>query len=336
MVNKRYFVLGLGLALLLVFSVLGVWAAGEPEDPDADPYEELDVTFIVGFGAGGSNDVSARFTAQALRDHGINVDVVNMTGGMGADAAYHASNLPPAEESMTFFWSVPSTLIFEPAIGERGYTIEDFDFVGLMASPTYVFATRPHAPFDDWQGLVEYIEDNPGELTLGGQGHGGMLHFMTQLILPREEYDYEYVGFAGGADVATNLIGDHVEFAHLSLAAAGPLRDDGELTPLVNTQTLVDRDPAMPDVPNITEINPDIEGEPHGVGLYAPKGTDPALIDRITSAMAEVAQSEDLQQKMQDEGMILHYLPPEEHEDFMMGIYEDLVPMFNEWHETLD
>ena len=337
------------LSMLLVFSLLSGCGSPEPEPapaPDTPvgteapdetavdaPLEDVDIDILVGFGAGGSNDIAARFLGEALRDHGINANVINMAGGMGSEAAYHAANQPV--DANMFFWSQAMTLIFEPAIGDRGFTIDDFTPVGLLASPTFSLGSKSGAPWENWDEMIQYIKDNPGQVSVGGQGEGSMMHFYLTQMLPPDELDYNYVAFAGGADVSLNLTGGHVDLGHLSLAAARPLHEAGDMTVLVNTQVLVDRDPLMPDIPNITEVS-DAPAEPHAIALFARQGTDAALIQRISEAMEQIAQDPDLQENYFNSGLIAHYLNPQDTMDFYMEIYNDVVPTFQEWHQTLD
>ena len=335
------------LALMLSLSLLAGCGADEPApapEPDTETevdedateetaLEDVEIDLVVGFGAGGSNDVAARYMGEALRQHGIIVNVVNIAGGMGTEAAYHVANQPP--DANMFFWSQAMTMIFEPAIDDRGFTIDDFVPVGMLASPTFCLGSRAEAPWETFDDLVQYIRDNPGEVTVGGQGEGSMMHFYTTLMLDPEELDYIYVPFAGGADVSLNLTGGHVDLGHLSLAASRPLHEAGDMTVLVNTQVLMDRDPLMPDIPNITEFGI-AAAEPHSISVFAVPGTDEALIQRITEAMEAVAQDETLIENYRNSGLIAHYLNPEETLAFYMEIHEEIVPAFQEWSRALE
>ncbi len=314
---------GFAIALLLIATPI-LMAAGEPEAAEVAD----EITIVVGFGAGGSNDLSARYLAEALGGHGITASVVNMPGGMGTEAAYYVSTQSP--DSNIFMWAHPLIMLFEPAAGDRGFTIHDFEPVGTLASPTFAVGSRAGAPWETLEDLIGYIRDNPGELVLGGQGEGNMMHFIAELILDPNELDYTYVGLAGGADVALNLTGGHVDLGHLSLAAARPLHQDGDLTVLVNTQILIDRDPLMPEIPNIAEFG--IEGrEPHPLALWGPQGTSPELVERLTTAMAEIAEDPGFVQNYQDIGIVAHYLDPEETWEFFMDVEENMVPRYKDW-----
>ncbi len=344
MLTKKSFALLLALALVLSLGLLAgceepeevveaeeeeaVEEEVEEEEKVEEELEDVDIDIVVGFAAGGSNDLSARYMAEKFADYGINANVVNMPGGMGTEAAYHVSQQDP--DSNMFMWAHPLIMLFEPAAGDRGFTIDDFEPVGLLASPTFCLGSRAGAPWEDMDDLIEYIQENPGEVTLGGQGEGNMMHFIAELILDPDELDYTYVGLEGGADVAMNLTGDHVDVGHLSLAAARPLHEDGDMTVLVNTQILVERDPLMPDIPNVIEFGIDAQ-EPHPLALWGPIGTDPELKERMSAAMSQMAEDPELIQNYEGAGMIAHYLDADETWDFFMDVQENMIPRFVEW-----
>ena len=307
----------------------------EPEEEVAEeePEEDISIDIIVGFGAGGSNDLTARYLADYLADQGIIASVVNMPGGMSTEAAYHVAGQDP--DANMFFWGHTGPLLFEPAAGDRGYTIDDFEPVAVLAAPAFCIGARPGAPWgDDFEALIEYIEENPGEVTFGGQGEGNVRHYAVEQILPPDELDYTFVGLEGGADVAMNLQGEHVDVGHLSLAAASPLVADGELWAVVNTNPLVDRVDLMPDVPNVAEFGIPEGQEPHPIGLWAVKGTDPAMIDRLTNAIKEVSEDPGLQESYNEMGVVLQYLGPDEAWEFYMNVQENVVPDYMEWLEA--
>ncbi|ABR49640.1 Uncharacterized protein UPF0065 [Alkaliphilus metalliredigens QYMF] len=338
--TKKIFMVLLVLVLSLSMLLVG---CGAPEPEPTEPVsqegtdetvaeesvENVEIDIVVGFGAGGSNDLSARYLAQALSAHGIIANVINMPGGMGTEAGYHVSN--QSADSNMFMWGSGMIMLFEPAAGDRGYTIHDFEPVATIAGPTFAIASKAGAPWETLDDLIEYIKDNPGEVVLGGQGEGNSMHFIVEMILDPNELDYTYVGLAGGADVALNLTGGHVDLGHLSLAAARPLHQDGDLTVLINTQALIERDPLMPEIPNVIEYGIDARERHSPLALFAPQGTSPELKERISNAMAEIAQDEDFIQSYQDLGVVAHYLNTDETWDFFMDIEENFIPAFVEW-----
>ncbi len=302
----------------------------EEEEEEVEEEETLDIDIVVGFDAGGSHDVTARYLAEALRDYDIEADVVKMPGAMGTEGAYHVANQDPDEN--IFFWGHALALLFEPATHDTGFTIDDFDPVATLASPTFAFASREGAKWDDLDELYEYMEENPGEVSVGTQGEGNSMHWVTEQLLPPDEYDYDLIAYEGGADVQSNLEGQHVDLGHLSLAAAQPLHEAGDLSVLVNTQILVERDPLLEDVPNVIEHDVDAQ-EPHPIALWAPSGANEDIIDRIAEAMGEAGEDEELQENYAESGVVTEYLDTEETDEFFTEIEEEMIPEFEEWLE---
>lgn len=323
-------------ALILILSLAVVMSLVMFLDQEriAAAEDAIRIDIVVGFAAGGSNDVTARYLAQYLTEYGITANIVNMPGGMSTEAAYYVSQTRRPQEKV-FFWGHTGPLLFEPAAADRGYNIYDFVPVATFAAPTFAIGARPGAPWgNDFEALVAYIKDNPGEVIFGGQGEGNVRHYAVEQILPPDELDYIFVGMEGGAAVALNLTGEHIDVGHLSLAAAAPLVADNELWAVVNTNPLQDRDPLMPDVPNVAEFGIPHGREPHPIALWAVPGTDQALIERISRAMEKCAQNPELQKRFASMGVVLHFLGPEETWEFYMDVNENVVPNYLDWLEA--
>ena len=321
------------------FAFVGCDEGGEPadtengEDTNGEDVaeEDLEIDIIVGFGAGGSNDLSARYMAQAMRDHGVVANIINMPGSSGTEAVYHVSQQSP--DSMTFMWAHSPMMIFEPAMGDRGYEFDDFVPVGTLASATFGVATRSDMPWgNDFEALVEYIEENPGEVSFGGQGLGNLAHFLHNKALPLEELDYTYAPLGGGADVLLGLEGGHVDIGAVSMAAVSPMLESGTAEMLYHQQILTETIPGHEDVPSITEFGIEASS-PHPMALWAPVGTDEAVIQRITEAMEAASKNPLLSELYEPNGMLVHYLNPEETAELFEGFREDLLPEFLDWAE---
>lgn len=316
------------LMVLLLFATLFVAC----DNDDSDGAENLEIDMVVGFGAGGGHDMAARQLANELNKHGITANVINMAGGMGTEAAHHVSNQSP--ESNMFMWASPLIMNFEPAAGDRGFTIEDFEPIATFASPTFALASRSDAPWDTLDELIQYIKDNPGEVTFAGQGERGIMHFIVEKILDPNELDYTYVGMSGGSDVNLQLTGGHADVGHVSLAAARPLHQDGDLTVLVNTQILVERDPLMPDIPNVIEFDIDAREPITPLALFAPEGTPDEVKERIAAAMKEISADPDVVEEYENMGVIVHYLDSKDTEALFMDLENTLVPEYKAWMDS--
>lgn len=325
MKQKFWMVVLLGAALL--FSV--------PAAADDTPWAELvgqEFTFIVGFAAGGSNDLGARILADKLQSMGINVRVVNRPGSMGVEAAGWVSQQPA--DANILYWGVPLTLFFEPATRPVGFTWEDFDPIATLGGATFALATAADAPWDTLEEIIEWAVDNPGQLIIGGQGELSSMHFAMATIFDGAGVDYLYVPFAGGADVQMNLAGGHVDVGHLSLAASYPLYSAGELKIPVHTSVFVERVDMVPEVPNVAEAGFPNARELHVLFLWAPKGADQDMIQALSAAVGEALEDPATVARLEDLGILVNYLDAEGTLQQAIEAHETVIPAFVEWYQN--
>ncbi len=319
--------------LVVLFACGMVLTSGQlaAEEPWSDIQDES-FDLVVGFDAGGSHDLSARYLQEALAEEtGIDIDVVNMPGGIGTEAGYHVSTQDPDENIM--FWGHPPAVVFDPATEDVGYTYDDLDPVAAVGTPTFVLAAGEDAPFDTLDELIEYIEENPGEVVVGSQGELHLMHYAIEFILPMDELDYNYVALAGGADVQSNLAGGHIDVGHMSMAAAKPLHDAGDLTAMVHTSEVAENIEMMPDVPHVSEYGIEFT-EPHYLAAWSPAGTDREKREALNAAMEQATQNEEFQENMEEMGFIIEHNTVDETEELFGEYYhEELLPGYVEWLE---
>lgn len=315
------------LCAVLVFSV--------PAAADDAVWADLvgqEFTFIVGFAAGGSNDLGARVLADALQNMGINVRVVNRPGSMGVEAAGWVAQQPA--DANILYWGVPLTLFFEPATRPVGFTWEDFDPIATLGGATFALATAADAPWDTLEDIIEWGLENPGQLIVGGQGELSSMHFAMNAIFDEAGVDYLYVPFAGGADVQMNLAGGHVDVGHLSLAAAYPLYSAGELKIPVHTSVFVERVEMVPEVLNVAEAGFPNARELHVLFLWAPKGADPDMIQALSAAVGEALENPATVERLEDMGILVSYLDAEGTMQQAVEAHETVIPAFVEWYQN--
>lgn len=317
------------IIILLAFSILGTSQA--LATPWADILDQ-EFTFIVGWAAGGSNDLSARIMASGLTQLGIDVTVVNMPGAVGTEAAAFVSRQPADENVM--FWGTPMTLFYEPAKRDVGWSWEDFDPVGTMGGPTFCIATHVDTPWETLDEVIEYGLENPGMLIFGGQGELTQMHHTISMIFDSAGVDLRYVPFAGGADVAKNLAGRHADIGHLSLAAAYPLHVGEDIRILAHTSNIAERVGMAPEIPNIAEYGFPNAQEPMDMMLWAPKGASAAVRESLSEAMKEVLTFSDIQERMGDLGILIQHKGPSELLELTENLHETIIKDFTQWYQN--
>ncbi len=320
--------------LLTAVLLLSLGLAVQPVLAD-EPWADLageEFTFVVGFAAGGSNDLGARILADRLNEMGIDVSVVNRPGSVGVEAAGWVADQSP--DSNIFYWGVPMTLFFEPAKRDVGFTWEDFEPVATLGGATFALATSSEAEWDTLEEIIDWALENPGQLVVGGQGELSSMHFTMALIFDESGVDYIYVPFAGGADVQMNLAGGHVDIGHLSVAASYPLYTADELKLPVHTSVFVDRVDMIPDVPNVAEAGFPDARELHVLFLWAPQGTPQGVTGPLSAAIGEALTDPKTIERLEDLGILVSYLDAEETRQQAVEAHENVIPAFVDWYHS--
>jgi tripartite-type tricarboxylate transporter receptor subunit TctC len=272
----RSLVILLGFGCQCLFAV-DLAAAGEK-------YPSRPVHFVVGFTAGGPNDIVARILSEWLSDHlGQQFVVENRAGSGGMIAANSVINSPP--DGYTIMFVAPNN-----AIGASLYKNLPFVFLrdtvpvaGIMRL-TNIMVVPPSLPVRTVAEFIDYAKARPGELSFASSGNGTSVHMSAELFKTMTGINIVHVPYRGSSAAALDLMTGkvHVMFDNLpgaiGFVRAGQLRALG-----VTTAT---RSDALPDIPTVGETVPGYEASVW-YGIAAPKGTPPEAIEVLNKALAE-------------------------------------------------
>ena len=274
--GARSLVILLGFACQCLFAV-DLAAAGEK-------YPSRPVHFVVGFTAGGPNDIVARILSEWLSDHlGQQFVVENRAGSGGMIAANSVINSPP--DGCTIMFVAPNN-----AIGASLYKNLPFVFLrdtvpvaGIMRL-TNIMVVPPSLPVRTVAEFIDYAKARPGELSFASSGNGTSVHMSAELFKTMTGINIVHVPYRGSSAASPDLMTGkvHVMFDNLpgaiGFVRAGQLRALG-----VTTAT---RSDALPDIPTVGETVPGYEASVW-YGIAAPKGTPPEAIEVLNKALAE-------------------------------------------------
>jgi tripartite-type tricarboxylate transporter receptor subunit TctC len=248
----------------------------------AQAYPAKPVRILVGYAAGGVNDLLARLIGQFLGERFGQTFVVENRPGAGSNIATEAAVRAPADGY---------TLLLVSAANAINATLYDrlaFDFLkdiapvaGLSRVPN---ALLVNAGFRD-RTLAELIADakaNPGRITMASPGNGSPQHLAGELFKMRAGIDLVHVPYRGGAPALGDLLAGQVDVLFASVASALPSLKAGKLRAL--GVTTAGRLEALPDVPAIAELLPGYEAS-GWYGLGAPRGTPSDVIARLNEGV---------------------------------------------------
>lgn len=270
----------LGALLITLSSGLAFGAAQAPAYP-ARP-----VVLVNPYAAGGPADVLARKLAQELgKVLGQTVIVENKPGAAAALGTSYVARAKP--DGYTLLISTSAGHVVTPLLHRVSYDgIKDFSFIGIVASQSSMLVVNPQLKVDSVAALVAYAKQHPGKLNFGSAGTGGATHLGGELFSQKAGIDIVHVPYSGAALALTDLIGGQVQMAFLNLSACLPYIKDGRIKALAYAS--VHRSPLLPEVPTMEQAGIHGAEVPTWYSLAAPKGTPPAIIDRLNAALLEL------------------------------------------------
>jgi tripartite-type tricarboxylate transporter receptor subunit TctC len=284
------------------FLHLAVGAAVLPAMPRiarAQAYPSRPVHVVVGFAAGGGQDVLARLLGQWLSERlGQSFVIENRPGAggnIGAEAVVRA-----APDGYTLLVIGPPN-----AINATLYDNLNFDFLrdiapvaGISRMPN-VMEVNPSFPAKTVAEFIAYAKANPGKINMATGGNGTSNHVSGELFKMMTGVNMVHVPYRGGGPALSDLIGGQVQVMFDNLNSSIEHIRAGRLRPLaVTTMT---RSEALPDVPTVNDFVPGYEASVMS-GIGAPRNTPLEIIDRLNKEISAALADPKLKARLADLG----------------------------------
>jgi tripartite-type tricarboxylate transporter receptor subunit TctC len=277
-------------ALAMLFGPL-VHAADYPSKP---------ITMIVPFSAGGPTDTVARLLGQAMgADLKQTVIVENVAGAGGTVGAGRVARADPDGYTIFLHHIGQSTA---PALYRKlpYNAVDDFAPIGLVTDVPMTLVARSNFPPKDLKDLVVYVKQNKDKVTYANAGLGAASHLCGMLFMTAIDTDLTTVPYKGTGPAMNDLLGGKVDFMCDQTTNTTSQIKAGKIK--VYAVTTKKRVPSLPDVPTAAEAGlPKFEVTVWH-GLYAPKGTPKAIIDRLDAALKVALKDPTLKQRFADLG----------------------------------
>jgi tripartite-type tricarboxylate transporter receptor subunit TctC len=244
----------------------------------AQTYPSQPVRVIVGFAAGGPNDILARLIGQWLSERLGQPFVIENRLGAGSNIATEAVVRAPPDGYTLLLVGSPN------AINATLYDKLNFNFVRDIAPVAsfirgaLVMVVHPSVPAQTVPEFVAYAKANPGKLSYGSGGVGGITHITPELFKMMTGVNMVHVPYRGVAPALTDLLGGQVQVLFTNPAQTIEYIRAGKLRALAITTAT--RSEALPDIPTVEEFVPGYEASSI-FGFGAPKNTPAEIIDKL-------------------------------------------------------
>jgi tripartite-type tricarboxylate transporter receptor subunit TctC len=293
------------------------------------------ITLVVPWAPGGSNDSVARLLATPLAERlGQSVVVENRPGGGGSIGMGQVVRARP--DGHTLLVSSASNHVFHALVSpDLGYdTREALAAVSMWVDVPNVLAVNPALGINNVQELLARIRATRGGFSFGSSGTASSNHLAGELFRMMTNTDLTHVPYRGGGPVATDLMSGTIPMAFMNLptvvgpAAGGRIRIIGVCTG--------ERVRIRPDLPTVAEQGVPGYAVRSWTGLFAPRGTPRAVIERLSAESKAVMESAATLARLTDQAMDTIYMDPARTDAFVREEFDRWGPVVRAARVTLD
>ena len=260
---------------------------------------------LVGFPAGGSVDIVARLLADKLRvSLAQNVIVENKPGAGGRIAMGELKRAAP--DGQTLALTPSGVLVVQPWLfANMGFDVnKDFAPVARVSTFDFAITAGPGAPAGDIKAILAWMKANPAKANYATSGAGTLPHFAGQLLAQSAGITITHVGYKGGAPAAADLIGGQVPLMVDTASETIEHHRAGKVRIVAVTGEA--RSKSLPDVPTLKESGINVVADGF-FGLFGPVGVPADVVARLNRAVGDALRAPDVQEKMQNFGLVANY-----------------------------
>ena len=286
----------------------------------AQTYPDKPIRLVVPYPPGGGNDALGRMVAQRLSATlGQQVFVDNKPGASGNVGTEFVARAKP--DGYTLNLGFVANMAVTPHMSRAGYEpMRDFAPISMVANGYQILSVNPAFPAKSVAELVAIAKAKPGTLNYGSGGSGTPLHTVGELFKLATGTDIMHIPYKGSPQATAAVLSGETQMVFGSVVATLPFVKAGKLRPLAVTSPK--RIDAAPDVPTLVELGyPGVEAS-SWYGLFAPKGTPPAIIARLTREMLALSRNPEHREQLAKQGQEAVYSTPEELAAYVKSEYD--------------
>ena len=267
----------------LAFVLAAVCAAAFAQDYPTKP-----IVIVVPAAAGGPTDTLTRVLAQSMGNAMKHQFIIENAGGAGGIIGINkAAKARPDGYTLLLYHIGMSTA---PALYRKlPYdTFADFDYIGQVADVPMPLIAKKGTAAKDFREFLAYIKANKDKVTYAQAGIGSASYLCGLLFMTSIDTQFTQVPYKGTGPAMNDLVGGQVDFMCDQTTNTVPQIKSGNVR--VYGATTLARLPSLPDVPTLDEQG--LKGFDLVVwnGLFAPRGTPKAALDKLLPALQAAVQ----------------------------------------------
>jgi tripartite-type tricarboxylate transporter receptor subunit TctC len=251
---------------------------------------------------GGPTDSFARLIASKLQSGLKQAVIVEAKPGAGGTiaVAVAAKAIP---DGYTLLITSASTQIVQPVVRKSIPYDAEKDFMPIMATggSASVIVVHPSLPVKNLREFIDYARANPEMVSYGSSGNGTALHLAGEVFASIAGVKLQHIPYKTAAQSMTDLLGGQVKAMFDSPNNSSPQIKNGKVKGLAVMGP--ERLSVIPDVPTTAELGMPTMRFTNWLGVYAPAGTPPEIVERMIKILKPAMGDQDMKEYFERSGM---------------------------------
>lgn len=284
------------------FTVAALFLACNWTTPvSAQEYPNKPITMVMPYAAGGPGDTITRVFAGSMQKIlGQQIVVDNTAGASGAIGTTKVARSKPDGYTLLMIHVSHATnlamfknLSYHP--------VDDFEPIGSATSGPMVIVAKNELPPKDLTEFIAYLKTNQSKVSLAHAGTGSASHLCGLMMMNALDVQLNEIPYKGTGPALTDLMGGQVDVLCDQTSGTVPSVKTGKIKAYAAAGK--NRLPSLPDTPAMAEAG--VKGFDINIsfGLYAPKGTPKAVLDKLTAALQKSVTDPDVIKRLDAMGI---------------------------------
>lgn len=251
---------------------------------------------------GGPTDSFARLIAAKLQTGLKQAVIVEAKPGAGGTIAVAAA-AKAVPDGYTLLITSASTQIVQPVVRKSIPYDAEKDFIPIMATggSASVIVVHPSLPVKNLREFIDYARANPEMVSYGSSGNGTALHLAGEVFASIAGVKLQHIPYKTAAQSMTDLLGGQVKAMFDSPNNSSPQIKNGKVKGLAVMGP--ERLSVIPDVPTTSELGMPSMRFTNWLGVYAPAGTPPEIVERMIKILKPAMGDQDMKEYFERSGM---------------------------------
>jgi len=281
----------------------------------AQSWPSKPVKIVVPFGPGGPADIYARILGQelteALKQQFVIENKAGAGGTIGADIVAKA-----APDGYTLLMMSNTLTTNETLLANKPYGLmRDLVAVAPVNSSDLVMVISPSVKATTLSELIALAKAQPGKLAYASAGPGTPYHLAGELFKTMTGTDILHVPHKNSGEARNDVMGGHVQIMFDAVTAMKGNIDAGQVRALGTTGEK--RSTVLPDVPTVSEAGVPGYEATIWLGIMAPKGTPPEIVDRLNAEIAKIIAKPAIREAWAKQGAVPLTMSPAQFDAFL-------------------